>query len=394
MKNWKSLTSGMNKSTIDCLSMLYKKEELSDVKLLVEGKCFSAHKCILAQRSNYFKILFSENKHIYEFELKDIKVEDFELILQCIYGIFPNFNDFGIERVLRLLKLSCSYLVKDMIMLAADFIGKRLRDANNFLEIFEVAVENSVESLMISCAEELSPASFMVITSEKFFPLSPKLVKYILSLDSLWVPEMMVFQAVQGWLNANPDCDSKQEILDQVRLERMSEDEILRTIWPSNLFPSVKLLQTLEQLKLHHDKRERGLILKDRNLCYGEHLKTKIFASSSSLPSAFMKFQNEFSRMAYVTIKFAHLYVINSIKINLLDRQPGQKIFIKLSYSSNVIELEDLDSVEWTDMEVYSLTEKVSVKKIIKATVMGHLRIIVYQNSGNPPKIREIKCKS
>lgn len=395
MINWKSLNSEMNELATRSLTMLYMKEELSDVKLLVKDKRFPAHKCILAQRSNYFKILFNENKRRDEFELKDIRTEDFKLILQCIYGIIPNLINLDVKRALSLLKLSCSYSVKDMTMLATDVLEKSLHDFpgwKTFLAIFEVAVENSIESLQVLCTEQSSATSDMMISCKGFSLLSPKLVKHIISLDSLCVPEIKVFEAVQGWIKSNPSSDSKQEILDQVRLGRMSEDELIGKVWPSSLYPSDKILQALEQLKLHPGELGRGIIVKDTNLCQEQNLRVRKY-SLTSLPRAFEKFQNEFMVMAFATTYFSNEYVIKSIEIKLHNRRPGRQIFIKLSYSNNVIDLKDLDNVEWMSMDVTSWSETVSVKKIIKATVVRYLRIAVYYNKGSPPRVEAIECK-
>lgn len=70
------------------IGALYLNDEYSDVTLIVEKQPFSAHKVILAARSDYFRaLLFGGMKESSEdeIELKDTPLAAFKQLLRYIY---------------------------------------------------------------------------------------------------------------------------------------------------------------------------------------------------------------------------------------------------------------------------------------------------------------------
>ena len=70
------------------LTNLQKDGLLCDVKVIVEGESFNAHKAILASCSDFFKAMFSsgfKERHQDEVSLDIGKADDFRVLLECAY---------------------------------------------------------------------------------------------------------------------------------------------------------------------------------------------------------------------------------------------------------------------------------------------------------------------
>ena len=395
MQNSITLFSEIKGVALCNFSLLYKNEDFSDVKFKIQDSIFPAHKCILAQRSDYFRTLFTGNfteKQQEVIELKEISVDDFELCLSIIYGTVPDAADLDLDKALHILQVSCYFLIDDLVKIASDYLQKSLH-CDSVLKIFANAVIFSLPNLLNSCSEMISLSQLTILEHDDFLQLPPKVLKEFISLDCLYLPEMEIFRAVQKWLEVNPDVESKQEILDSVRLGRMSEDELMNVVLPTNLYPSVKISETIAYSKLHPDQLLRGSLRKSRNFCTFAERHLNTFTFPMPFPCAFKKFEKEFKKLIYITLDLPDYFIINFFEINLKKFKYREPLYSKLNYSSRPIALEDLDKIEWRDAdERCSSTRYDTFRTWFPETVVKYLRILVYQKEERPLRVERMEC--
>ena len=212
------------------LSDLFRDEIKADVKFKVEDRIFKAHKYILEARSSYFKVMFSENyseKDRNVIELKDINADTFETVLAFTYGAIPAFETMDLERIIDIFQVSNYFLYEELEELASEFLATVI-DCKNVLHVMEVASCYSAKKLVFDCKRFISYYSLELLNDECYVHLSPKVFKEFISKDCLYAPEIETFRAVEKWFEVNPDADSKQEIIDQVRLNRKKYKDLYK----------------------------------------------------------------------------------------------------------------------------------------------------------------------
>ena len=371
------------------VSKLFEEREMADVKLKVEDKIFSAHKCILVQRLEYFKIILTGNftETLQDVvELKDVNADGFEVLLAFIYGIFPDFDNMELERILNVLQVSKYFVVESLVELASETLLETI-NSENFLLIFDIAYGCSIEILLNRCMEEIFRAPLEALKHEYFSQLSNLTLKKILSFDFLYAPEIRIFQAVQEWFEVNPDVDSKQEILNEVRLWRMTKKD-LKIVRSSKLYDLNKIDEDLARYKLHSDLPMRGLFIKCRNLCENSEIIT--LKRFKTFPKAFKKFENEFMKMKYVEVNLSENYVVNSILLKTRINLPEDSVSIKWCCSNENIRLGEMEDVELKDVECVSPNYYL---EFFPAKIMKHIRIVGLQRTSDKYfTFDEIRC--
>lgn len=373
---------------LQALSKLYEEREMADVKLKVEDRIFSAHKCILIHRLEYFKIILTGNfteARQDVIELKHVNAEGFEAVLAFVYGIFPDFDNMGFEKILNILEASMYFVVECLADLASQSLIKKI-NSTNFLLVFDVAYSYSIEKLLSRCMEEMFAAPLAVLDNGHFTHLSTSTLKKILSFDFLYVPEIEIFRAVQKWLEVNPDVDSKREILTQVRLWRMSEKD-LEEIRSSNLYDLDEINEAIATCNSHSDLPMRGLFVRNRNLRENSKISPLKW---TKFPKAFKKFENEFKKVQYVEVNLVDNYVVNSIIIKTRNEQSEDSVSLKWCYSNDFVKLYKMDDVELKDMECVSPNYYLDY---FPANVMKHIRIVGLQRTNDKYfTFEEIRC--
>ena len=391
--NSNQLVAEFNMSVLQDFSMMFMNEEFSDVKFKVQDRLFPAHKCILAQRSDYFRTLFTGNfteKQQEVIELKEISVDDFELCLSIIYGIVPYSDLSDVARASQILGVSSFFLIEEVMTIVMGFLQKNI-NSDSVLKIYEQALYYSFHEVLRSCLEEITYSALKILEHEDFLHLSADALKKVISLDSLYAPEMKIFRAVQKWLEVNPFDDSKQEILDLVRLGRISQDDMLKFVWPTNLYSSDRIMQSIADSKYRPDQPGRGALVKRTDFCKGTWKNINIFNASRSFPPDFHKFRDEFNKMILMTIELKDNYIINCLELTIRNRQPGTPYFIKFHYSN--LKTRNYNEVEWEDAEVTISPKYDSVKLEIEPTVIKHIIILGLQNTADKIiRILEVKC--
>ena len=114
---------------------LFKDDELSDLKIVCEGKAFPAHKFILSIRSDVFKAMFSSELKFNHSTQNELKIEDtdadtMEKFLKFIYTDSIKVEDVDCQ----LLMLADKYNVKALINKCIDILQAKM-NVENVLEI-------------------------------------------------------------------------------------------------------------------------------------------------------------------------------------------------------------------------------------------------------------------
>uniref|UniRef100_A0A7E4VV77 BTB domain-containing protein n=1 Tax=Panagrellus redivivus TaxID=6233 RepID=A0A7E4VV77_PANRE len=108
---------------IEQISSLYLNEKLSDVTIIIEGVELPAHSLILAQRCEYFQIMFdsgmieSTSKRI---KILETSVEEFKTVLKWVYTGCIHFT--SLDNAFKLLRLAHMYQIKELIYEAVKYI--------------------------------------------------------------------------------------------------------------------------------------------------------------------------------------------------------------------------------------------------------------------------------
>ena len=336
------------------LSDLFRDEIKADVKFKVEDIIFKAHKYILEARLSYFKVMFSENyseKDRNVIELKDIRADTFETVLAFTYGVIPAFETMDVERIIDIFQVSNYFLYEELEELASEFLATVI-DCKNVLQMSELASFYSHVKLINACNMFISSHALELLKSKYCLHLSPKAFEEFISLDYLYAPEIKIFHAVQRWLEVNPDADSKQEIIDQVRLDRISSRDMVE-IKQSKLF-AVDLVKQ-SRLLSQRGNSPRGRLVVNSNLFDNSLHKTKLYSVGSS------KFTKHFewckiggAIMIQLVISLRDFYLVNTI---LLETRPGDERVFKCFCSDEYSHLHDVKHEELTDMECVSVNK-------------------------------------
>lgn len=255
MQNNITLIAQMKGAALCNFPSLLKNEDFSDVKFKVQDSIFLAHKCILVKRSHYFRALFkffanfTDQKQKF-IELKKVSADDFELCLSIIYGTIPHYENLDVDKALRILQISNYFLIHQLVTIISVYLIECL-NCGNVLKIFaNVTSTLLAPKLLFHCRRKIACSQLTILKNDDFLQLPLKALKAFISLDCLNFPEIVIFHAVQKWLEVNADVDSKQELLDSVRLGRISKKDFINIVLPTNLYPPDKIKQTVAYSKI------------------------------------------------------------------------------------------------------------------------------------------------
>ncbi|XP_076245296.1 BTB (POZ) domain containing 9 [Calliopsis andreniformis] len=256
------------------IGALYLSDEYSDVTLIVGGQRFSAHKIILAARSQYFRaLLFGGLKEStqHEIELKDANLAAFKGLLEYIYLGRISLTDRREEAVLDILGLAHLYGFSELGTSISDYL-KEILSIKNVCLIFDAALLYQLQFLTRVCHEYMDKHACEVIQHESFLQLSTAALNELIVRDSFYAPEIDIFLAVQAWIKANPEIDGKS-VLDKVRLSLISITDLLHTVRSTGLVSPEAILDAIATRTQLRDSEfnYRGLLLVDENVAHPMH---------------------------------------------------------------------------------------------------------------------------
>ncbi|KAG7188383.1 hypothetical protein KM043_008036 [Ampulex compressa] len=256
------------------IGTLYLSDDYSDVTLVVAGQKLKSHKIILAARSHYFQaLLFGGLKEStqQEIELKGASLSAFKGLLKYIYtGRMPLANQRE-EVILDILGLAHLYGFLELEGAISDYL-REILNIKNICLIFDSALLYQLEFLTMVCHEYMDKHAPEVIQHENFLQLSTVALKELVSRDSFYAPEIDIFLAVQAWVKANPDVDTKT-VLEQVRLSLISITDLLNVVRPTGLVAPEAILDAIASRTQTRDSElnYRGRLLLEENVAHPMH---------------------------------------------------------------------------------------------------------------------------
>ena len=167
------------------LKELQANTSLTDVTLLVDGKTFPAHRCVLAAVSPYFEALFTcgyQESRKKEIEIKEIDCNVFEMLLDCAYsGYLPELSmDTALDVFHGAMYLQFQQAQGFVIEYLANCIkGEKLSQEDAFA-VMLVAEEHGLSDLLEICYLFLVKSENFArfIGSEEFIEKGPACLIY------------------------------------------------------------------------------------------------------------------------------------------------------------------------------------------------------------------------
>ncbi|TGZ74333.1 hypothetical protein CRM22_000993 [Opisthorchis felineus] len=191
------------------ISNLYGNELFSDVTLVVQGVQFTAHKVVLAARSEYFRALLygglaESNRSV--IQLNDINAAAFKHVLQYIYT--GRLTVTKLRTMLDVLGLAHQYDFRSLETALSAHLTHSLRLSNVWL-IYNLAVMYGLEELINACLKFLDGIAPAPLFSPHFLHLSQPAVERLLSRDSFCASEIDIFRSLCAWFRTTKESSTR-----------------------------------------------------------------------------------------------------------------------------------------------------------------------------------------
>ena len=133
------------------ISAAFNNEFLSDITLKFGKKSFFCHKIILAQASEYFKLLFSSKmKESKEKEIFLNEIQDSDAMEDFLYYCY-NYNiEIQKKNAIPLQMLAHQFQVEKLEILASNFIQSNLNE-ENYCDLLEHSEKYQLKSIYETC---------------------------------------------------------------------------------------------------------------------------------------------------------------------------------------------------------------------------------------------------
>ncbi|XP_038074219.1 BTB/POZ domain-containing protein 6-like [Patiria miniata] len=201
---------------------LFNNDLMSDVKFLVGPKSGAqrvpAHKYILASGSSVFFAMFygdlAENQT--EIVIPDVEPQAFLTLLKYLYC---DEVDLTPDNVLTTLYAAKKYIVPHLAQACVSFLERSL-SARNACVLLSQSHLFEEPDLMQRCWEVIDAQAEVALASDSFLEVDHKTLESILMRETLNVKEIVLFQAVSRWADAecnrkglHPNPENKRKVL-------------------------------------------------------------------------------------------------------------------------------------------------------------------------------------
>ncbi|XP_068703085.1 kelch-like protein 12 [Montipora foliosa] len=243
---------------------LRKEGLLCDVRILVEGQSFLAHRSILASASGYFRGLFTNDmkeKQMMECKLDELSSLVMEPLLCYIYTGNVTLTEENAENVVA---ASDYLIIQSLKDIGCQFLESLLSPSRCF-GLRDFAEKYSCEALKSAATSYIVKHFTEACDTEAFKTIDYKVYVEIIARDDLEVSrEEDVYETLITWVNH--DLESRrehfEELFGKIRLTTMSKhylvDQVESEELVSSSFHSTKLvLRALNSFVLHaYDEQE------------------------------------------------------------------------------------------------------------------------------------------
>lgn len=243
---------------VEDLCVLLKNKDYSDVSFKIGSTKIKAHKMILASRSSYFKALFYGGlKESQENEIaldSETPIDAFETILSYIYTGEVSLCNKNINQLQDMISLADKYGFVKLMDDIAEYIKKSLITTDNVIEIYRIADIYRLSTLKEACHSVIEKNAITWLESGAYQELSSKEFKDIFSNDSFFLDEIVILAVAKEWISFHPDSTSEEQenVTGAVRLHLISRIQLIKKIWPLNLFKPNDILKAMES---QHDSQ-------------------------------------------------------------------------------------------------------------------------------------------
>lgn len=184
-----------------CLS-----ETFADVHFQVGDERIPGHKAILATRSDYFRALLFGNlseSSKNEIVLPDVSVGFFKVLLTFIYSGKVTFSVYD---AFEILEISNQYGIVPIEQAISDYLQENL-SADNIVDALNAACFYSIASLRNRSFRYFCDNIQDLVESS--IPLLSKSALELVLQRSHFVPDNVMYNAIQRWSTANEKCSQK-----------------------------------------------------------------------------------------------------------------------------------------------------------------------------------------
>ena len=211
-----------------------------DVTLVVQGREFRAHKCVLSAASRFFDSMFTCNmkeKDQPSVKIEQISASTMKLVLEFVYTGDVEVDGGG---ALGLLTAANYLLMPKLEHRAVDALKRSGLKVSNCIESYCIAMDREFSDLRCS-AREFIQANFLAVSeTEEFLQLSrPDQMKEWLSSDDVVLGnEKDAFKIVLKWIESDESREREAnfpELFQCVRLIFISRDYFFSEIIPHRL---------------------------------------------------------------------------------------------------------------------------------------------------------------
>jgi len=327
-------------------SKLYLSDQYSDITLIVDNNRFSAHKVILASRSDYFRALLyggMRESSQTEIELKDTPIGAFKHLLKYIYSGHISLSNFKEDIILEILALSHQYGFIELETAISDYL-KAILTIKTVCLIYDTASLFYLSDLTEAALVFMDRNAVEVLTHESFTSLSEASLKEIIARDSFCAQEIEIFRAIATWSKANPEV-MVTEVLRHIRLSLINIQDLLKVVRPTDLMPADILLDAIQSRTESKDTdlRYRGYKIRDENVAVPRHgasvlvgeVKTALLDGDSKnydMERGFSRHPIDDSGDKGIVVKLGMPCIINRINMLLWDRdQRAYSYYIEVS---------------------------------------------------------------
>ena len=221
------------KSLSSTLNTLRQHNQLCDVKLIVEGKEFPAHRAVLAGASLYFQNLFMidmKEKREGMVEIEELKCTVMEDLLEFIYtgDVVLTSSRNAVE----LLKAASYTSVCHLEKLCEKFLKETL-SVENCLAIYRLAAKHDCVELKKGTCDFIKVNFSKVLNRPEFLELTEYELEFFLSSDDIEVKEEEeVYEGLIKWIKHDPEVRRNHfaELFFHIRLGSLSKQVLFSVV--------------------------------------------------------------------------------------------------------------------------------------------------------------------
>jgi hypothetical protein len=215
----------------DELALLWQDKKLCDVMLVVDDEeLVPAHMIVLAAGCGYFRAMSSERWSEGTGGRVLLRELNANGVLAVVTFLYTGRVEFTPDSLPHIMQAASRLDAISLLVQAAKFLMHHLEPENCLAthEVCSALARPELVSLLAEC-EQVFLRSFLEVSATSNFLHAPALLMgRILSSDDLDADEDKVFDAFKRWHDAQPPGDEHADLLQHLRLEHMSPENLQR----------------------------------------------------------------------------------------------------------------------------------------------------------------------